>query len=224
MKTPRDAPIEELKKVKKVYSFWGRFPFLYSAQDIITFLGRAETIRNLAVERMGLKIRNKVLEVACGSGRDFPYLAEAVGKNGSILGFDYSQEMLDAAKQLCERNGWNNIKLVQGDAAQLDIVENNFDGVISVLGISAIPEWEKALDRCHNVLRPGGKLVVCDARLFTGSLKILNPLIRQIYSKFAAWDPSKNILGKMEEIFGNVEVENFNLGTFFIAVAVKEER
>lgn len=213
-----------LENVKKVYSFWGRFPSLYSAQDIITFLGRAKTIRSRAVKKMGLKRGDKTLEVACGSGRNFPYLIKAVGKEGFILGFDYSQEMLDAAKQLCKRNSWDNIKLVQGDAAKLEIAENNFDGVVSVLGISAIPGWEKALGRCHDVLRFGGKLVVCDARLFTGSLKFLNPLVKLIYSKFAAWDPSKNIPEKMKEIFGNVEVENLNLGTFFIAVAVKKMR
>ena len=214
----------QIEKVKKVYSFWGKFPSLYSAQDVITFFGRAKTIRSRAVKKMGLKRGDKALEVACGSGRNFPYIIEAVGKNGFILGFDYSQEMLDAAKQLSNRNEWSNIKLVQGNAAQLKITEKNFDGVVSVLGISAIPDWEKALDRCHDVLCSGGKLVVCDARLFTGFLKFLNPLVKVIYSKFAAWDPSKNIPEKMKEIFGNVEVENLNLGTFFIAVSVKKER
>ena len=197
----KDLQTDKLKKVKKVYSFWGKFPSLYSAQDVITFFGRAKTIRSRAVKKMGLKRGDKALEVACGSGRNFPYIIEAVGKNGFILGFDYSQEMLDAAKQLSNRNEWSNIKLVQGNAAQLKITEKNFDGVVSVLGISAIPDWEKALERCRYVLRFGGKLVVCDARLFTGFLKFLNPLVKVIYSKFAAWYPSKNIPGKMKEIF-----------------------
>ncbi len=218
----KDSKIKKLEKVSKVYSFWGTFPSLYDTQEVVTFLGRAKTIRNKAVEKLNLKNGDKVLEVACGSGRNFPYLVKAVGKEGKIIGFDYSQDMLNAAKQLCERNGWDNIKLIQGDAAQLKITENNFDGVISVLGISAIPSWEGALNRCYDVLRPGRQLVVCDARLFTGFLKILNPLVSFIYSKFAAWDPSKNIPQKIEEIFGNVKVENFNLGTFFIAVAVKK--
>jgi len=220
----KDSQTDKLKKVKKMYSFWGRFPSLYSAQDIITFLGRAKTIRSLAVKKMELKRGDKALEVACGSGRNFPYIIDAVGKDGFILGFDYSQEMLDAAKELSKQNEWGNIRLIQGDAAQLKIAENNFDGVVSVLGISAIPDWEKALERCHDVLRFEGKLVVCDARLFTGFLKFLNPLIKVIYSKFAAWDPSKNIPEKMKEIFGNVELENLNFGTFFIAVSVKKER
>ena len=220
----KDSQTDKLKKVKKMYSFWGRFPSLYSAQDIITFLGRAKTIRSLAVKKMGLKRGDKTLEVACGSGRNFPYLVDAIGKDGFILGFDYSQEMLDASKQLSKQNEWSNIKLIQGDATQLKITEKNFDGVVSILGISAIPDWEKALERCHDVLRFEGKLVVCDARLFTGFLKFLNPLVKVIYSKFAAWDPSKNIPEKMKEIFGNVELENLNFGTFFIAVSVKKER
>ena len=53
----KDSQTDKLKKVKKMYSFWGRFPSLYSAQDIITFLGRAKTIRSLAVKKMGLKNR-----------------------------------------------------------------------------------------------------------------------------------------------------------------------
>ncbi|MBI2136382.1 class I SAM-dependent methyltransferase [Candidatus Woesearchaeota archaeon] len=220
----RDPKIEKLEKVRKVYSFWGRFPSFYDAQDIITFFGRAKTIRKKAVEKLNLKKGDNVLEVACGSGRNFPYLVEAVAKEGKIIGFDYSQDMLNAAKQLYERNGWDNIKLIQGDASQLKITEKNFDGVVSVLGISAVPDWENALNRCYDVLRPGGRLVVCDARLFTGFLKILNPIVSFIYSKFAAWDPSKNIPQKIEKIFENVRVENFNLGTFFIAVAVKKKR
>lgn len=218
-----DYYLKKLENVKKIYSFWGRLPYLYGAQDFITFLGRAKAIRRRAVEKLGLKRGDKILEVACGSGRNLPYLVEAVGKDGFVLGFDYSQEMLDAAKQLCGKSNWNNVQLMQGDAARLEIDRDNFDGVLSVLGISAIPDWEKAIERCFNVIRPGGKFVVCDARLFSGFLKFLNPLIKTIYSRFAAWEPSKDIPKKMKEIFGNVVVEDYNLGTFFIATSIKKE-
>lgn len=213
---------KKLNKVKKVYSFWGKFPLLYDLQDIITFLGRAKTIRSHAVKKLDLKNRDKVLEVACGSGRNFKYLVQAVGKKGFILGFDYSQEMLNSAEKLCKKNNWNNIKLIQGDAAQLKIKEKNFDGVISILGVSAIPDWEDSLKKCKEVLNHNGKLVVCDAHLFNNYLRFLNPIVKLVYSRFAAWDPSKNIPEKMNKIFGNVEVKSFNLGTFFIATSIKK--
>ena len=212
-----------LKKVRRVYAFWGRFSALYRAQDAITFLGRAKKIRGDAIKRLDLKKGDRVLEVACGLGSNFPYLVDAVGTGGMIVGTDYSQEMLDAAKRLCERHGWNNVKLVRDDAAQLLITEKHFDGIVSVLGMSAVPGWEQAIRRCYDLLRPSGKLVVCDARLFHGMWSLLNPLVRTIYSTFAAWDPSKNIPEKMKEVFGNVEVENRNAGTFYVALSVKNQ-
>lgn len=212
----------KLEEVRKIYSFWGRFPALYSAQDFITFLGRPGHIRRKAVERLGLKRGGRVLEIACGTGRNFPYLVEGIGGKGYLLGFDYTREVLDAAGRLCRQRGWRNVKLVQGDASVLDIQERDFDGVLSVLGVSAIPGWENALRRCKDVLRSGGVLSVCDARPFGGALRFLNPLVKSVYSSYAAWDPSKNIPDKMKEIFGNIEVQDFNMGTFFIATSVKK--
>lgn len=212
----------DLNKVKGVYSFWGKYPILYAAQDFITFLGRAGFIRKKAVESLCLQKGEKVLEVACGTGRNFPYLIEAIGEKGRLLGFDFTQEMLDSAGRLCSQKGWENVELIQGDAAELSIKEKDFDGILSVLGISAIPEWEKALKRCKDVLRHGGVISICDARLFGGMFKVLNPLVKSAYSSLAAWDPSKNIPDKMKDIFGNVVVEEFNLGTFFIATSIKK--
>ena len=130
--------------------------------------------------------------------------------------------MLNAAWKLCKKNSWKNITLMQGDAAKLKVNEKKFDGVISILGISAIPEWEKALVKCKKVLKPGCTLVVCDACLFKCGLKILNPVVKAVYTRLAAWDHSKDIPRKMKEIFGNVEVEEFNFGTIFIAKSVKK--
>jgi len=213
---------KNLNKVKSVYSFWGNFPALYDAQDFITFMGRADFIRKRAVEKLRLQKGDRVLEVACGTGRNFPHLIRAIGKKGYLIGFDYTREMLDSASLLCKQKGWKNVKLVQGDAAELKTKEKDFDGVLSVLGISAIPDWEKALRRCKSILRPGGILSVCDARLFKGTFEFLNPLVKIVYSNLAAWDPSKNIPDKMRGLFGNVDVQEFNFGTFFIATSVKK--
>lgn len=210
-----------LDNVRTTYSFWGRFPSLYAAQDMITFMGRPGSIRRKAVERLELRKGSRVLEVACGTGRNFPHLIGSIGEEGFLIGFDYSQQMLYSAAGLCEKKGWKNVKLLQGDAAELAIAEKDFDGVLCVLGVSAIPGWEKALSRCRDVLRPGGVLSVCDARLFQGALKFLNPAIKRIYSRFAAWDHSRDIPEKMKEIFGNVGVRDFNMGTFFVASSIK---
>jgi ubiquinone/menaquinone biosynthesis C-methylase UbiE len=221
--TGRASSGARLARVRRVYSFWGRFPGLYAAQDLVTFMGRPGRIRAAAVRGLELREGDRVLEVGCGTGRNFGHLLRSIGSEGRLVGFDYSAEMLAAARRLCRRRGWRNVALLQGDAAELDIGESGFDGILAVLAMSAIPEHRRTLERCLEVLRPGGVLSVCDARLFSGRLSFLNPLVESVYKWGAAWDPSKDLPADMREIFGNVEVDDLNLGTFFIATSVKRE-
>jgi SAM-dependent methyltransferase len=214
----------ELARVERVYSHWGRLPGLYAAGDLVTFMGRPRRTRGTAVERLRLREGDRVLEVGCGTGRNFRHLQRAIGPEGRLVGFDYSGEMLAAAGRLCRRRGWRNVDLVQGDAAELDLGEGGFDGVLSVLAMSVIPGHRQALARCRELLRPGGVLSIGDARLFQGRLAFLNPLVRALYTWGAAWDPDRDLPGAIDEVFGNVEVEDLNLGSFFIATAVKGER
>jgi len=216
--------MSSLDQIKRVYSRWGRHPGLYALQDQLTFLGRPGTIRGAAVAALALPPGARVLEVACGTGRNFPHLVHAVGSGGAIVGLDYTQEMLDAAETLCRGRGWHHVRLVQGDAAELDVGEEDFDGVLCVLGISAIPGWREALRRCHAVLRPGGMLSVCDARLFPGRLRALNPLVEALYRRGAAWDPSRDIPSEIERIFGNLRLQAFNRRSFYVASARKTGR
>ncbi len=163
----------------------------------------------------------RVLEVACGTGRNFTYIERRMGPAGHLVGFDYSQEMLQAARDLCRRRGWSNVELVQGDAAALEVGDEPFDAVVSVLGISAVPDYRAALRRCHQVLRPQGTLSICDAQLFPGALRVLNPLVRAIYTRGAAWHPDRDLPGDIRDIFGNVSITTFNRGSFFVATAQK---
>ena len=210
-----------LDTVERVYAGWGRHPALYAAQDWITFLGRPHIIRQRAADAAGIGPGGRVLVVACGTGRTFRHIQRRIGPEGRLVGFDYSKEMLEAAGELCRRRGWSNVELVQGDAALLDVGDEPFDAAISVLGISAIPDHVAALERCREVLRPGGVLSVCDARFFSGALRLLNPLVRAVYVSGAAWAPDRDIPEDMRRVFGDVRVETWNLGTFFVATSRK---
>ncbi len=50
---------------------------------------------------------------------------------------------------------------------------------------------------------------------------MLNPLLREVYGRWAAWDPGRDLVGDLRRLFGDVAVEQLNLGTFFVATAVK---
>ncbi len=135
-----------LENAQGVYSFWGKRPSWYQLACLVTFLGREEELRKKAVEKLKLKPGNTVLDLACGTGLNFSYLQEAVGENGKIVGFDYSKEMLNAARGRVESNCWRNVELIPGDAAELSL-KYQVDGVLSTLGISAIRHHKEALEK-----------------------------------------------------------------------------
>src|SRR5580704_19675785 len=74
-------------------------------------------LRRKAVGKMALGRGDSVLEIGCGTGRNFPYLREAVGPEGRIYGVDISAGMLRKAEQLRDAKDWRNIALSECDAA-----------------------------------------------------------------------------------------------------------
>jgi len=105
-----------------------------------------------------------VLEIGAGTGRNFPYLVDAVGPSGTIIGVDASKGMLAEARKLIERRGWSNVQLLHQDATKLQI-DRDVDRVLFSLSYSALPEPRPALARGWERLRRGGRIVVMDMGL-----------------------------------------------------------
>jgi precorrin-6B methylase 2 len=93
-----------------------------------------------------------VLDVGCGTGRSLGYLHKAVGPTGRVYGIDISAGMLRKAQKSCDANGWDNVELMQCDAAAFT-APMPLDGV---------------LRRAWDQLVPGGRLVIMDAKVPPG--------------------------------------------------------
>ncbi len=211
----------DLSYGKKIYDWYGRHPLAYRIGSWIVFLGRERTLRRKGVELVGLHPGETVLDLACGNGVNFELLQDAVGAGGRIIGFDYSEGMLGFAAGRVERAGWDNVRLVQGDAARLGLPPASIDGAFCSLGLSAMPDHAAAIRSVHRELKPGRRFAALDARLFDGRARFLNPLIRPIFKYSTNWNYTKDIPGAMREVFGSVEVHRFNGGSIFIAVGTK---
>jgi ubiquinone/menaquinone biosynthesis C-methylase UbiE len=124
-------------------------------------------LRKQAVIHLGLRRGDTVLEIGCGTGRNFPYLREAVGTAGKIYGIDISRGMLAKAQEQRRANGWRNIELAECDAGEYTAPEP-LDGVLFSLSFNTMPHHRAILDRAWAQLRPGGHLVIMDAKLPSG--------------------------------------------------------
>jgi demethylmenaquinone methyltransferase/2-methoxy-6-polyprenyl-1,4-benzoquinol methylase len=175
--------------------------------------------RRRAVAALGLKPGDTVLEMGAGTGRNFPYLVEAVGPSGTVIGVDASPGMLAEARKLIERNGWSNVDLLQQDATQLE-VDRDVDGVLFSLSYSAMPEPQPALARAWERLRPSSRVVVMDMGLTRGGpYRLLDPIARLLV-KYAPGDAYSEPWSDLAN-YGPVETTRFLLGFFYVSSVTK---
>src|SRR5262249_39816905 len=117
--------------------------------------------RKQAVKAMNLEQGSLVVDMGCGTGLNFALLHEAVGSQGKIIGVDLTDAMLDQARRRAAANGWNNIELIQSDAAQY-VFPTPVDGIISTFALTFIPDCAKVVQNGGKVLAPGRRWVVLD--------------------------------------------------------------
>ncbi len=109
---------------------------------------------NLA-EAVDMSPRDRVLDVACGSGN----AAIAAGRRtwGDVTGLDFVPSLLESGRKRAAAEGME-IEFVEGDAQQLPFEDGSFDTVLSVFGAMFAPDQEKAAAELLRVCRPGGKI------------------------------------------------------------------
>lgn len=178
-------------------------------------------IRARAVAAMDLASGGSALEVGCGSGRNLKHLVEAVGPTGRVYGADISEGMLAQAKKLCDRNGWQGVTLLQGDAVALTLPEK-VDGALFSLSYATMIQRREILRRAWEQLRPGGQLVIMDARIPKNSIgEWYRPLALWTLDRTVLGNPDVDILADLRELAGRIDVQEMFLGTYFIGRATK---
>ena len=177
--------------------------------------------RAKAVERLDLKAGGRVLEIGCGTGRNLPFLHRAVGPTGRIYGVDLSEGMLARARQQCERNHWDNVELIQRDAADY-VAPEPLDGVMFGLSYNTIPHHLAVLRHAWNQLRPGGSLVIMDAKLPAG-------VGGELILPFSLWLMRRTMLGnplirpweELARLTDQCDMREFMFGSWYICRAIK---
>ena len=117
--------------------------------------------RDTLIAGLGAQPGMRVLEVACGTGRNLAKIGKA-WPGVRLFGLDISAEMLKSARAAVGAEA----RLGEGDACSFDagalLGEPQFDRIVLSYSLSMIPDWEGALDHAASLLADGGTLHVVD--------------------------------------------------------------
>jgi SAM-dependent methyltransferase len=114
----------------------------------------------------GLVAGERVLDVGCGAGLDALVAAAAVGRDGVVVGVDITPEMIERAHEAAAMAPWAPVTFLVADAAErLPFEDGSFDVVQSNGCLNLSPRKRELLSEVNRVLRPGGRLALCDAVL-----------------------------------------------------------
>ena len=96
-----------------------------------------------------------VADVGCGYGATARQLI--LDRGAAVVGFTLSQAQ--AAYATAQQPP---VDVRVADWADNDVPDGACDAVVAIESISHMPDKSRAFAQCARVLRPGGRLVVCD--------------------------------------------------------------
>jgi demethylmenaquinone methyltransferase / 2-methoxy-6-polyprenyl-1,4-benzoquinol methylase len=148
------------------------------ANDVLS-LGIHRLWRKTAIKLSGLKSGENVLDLCTGTG-DFAICSNKTTEGKcSIVGVDFSPQMLRLARQKSAR--FPNITFLQGDAMQPPVNDNDFDLVTIGFGIRNVSDPRACLKTILNKLKKGGRVVILEF----GENKV--PLFSEFYKFYSKY-------------------------------------
>ena len=193
----------------------------------------------LATPRPG----ERALDLCCGTGDVARALAAEtakVGRAGSIVGLDFTEEMLEIARRIIATS--SAVTYLRGDALSLPFPDGDFDLVTCAYGFRNLADLDRGLRESHRVLRPGGRLVSLEfgrpdrpilRAAYLAYLKLALPLYGllfvgdsqaygYIFASVTRFPGQRDLAARMREAgFEPVEVHHLMGGVMGICVARK---
>jgi demethylmenaquinone methyltransferase/2-methoxy-6-polyprenyl-1,4-benzoquinol methylase len=136
----------------------GRYDLLNSVMTA----GLHHAWRVRAADRAEVGPGDSVLDVCCGTGDLAFELAGRVSPAGTVVGCDFSEPMLDLARDKAADRGAESVRFEWADALQLPYDAGRFDAVTVGFGVRNFADRDQGLREMTRVLRPGGRLVVLE--------------------------------------------------------------
>lgn len=112
----------------------------------------------IALDELGPRAGERILDVGCGCGQSTIDIAGRVGPAGAVTGIDISSVMLAHAGERARTAGVSNIEFVNADAAAHDLEPGAYDAVYSRFGVMFFADTEAAFTNLLGSLKAGGRI------------------------------------------------------------------
>lgn len=119
----------------------------------------------LPTEYAGILPGNCVLDLGSGAGNDCFVARALVGEDGYVAGIDFTEAMVDKARENARKLGFTNVDFIQGDIENIPVKWGVVDVVISNCVLNLVPDKHKAFSEIYRVLKQGGHFCISDVVL-----------------------------------------------------------
>ena len=181
---------------------------------------RSQRLRT--VQALSLRPGATVIDIACGTGLNFPIIEKIIGPGGQIVGVDLTDAMLARARDRVKAHGWSNVSLVQSDAAEYAF-PSRVDAIMSTYAMSQVPECAQVIANGAAALSAGGRWAVLDLKLpdsTPGWLIRLGTGVVRPHASIDEWitrRPWDAIRAAMEHELTDLSWTELTFGTAFLA-------
>lgn len=145
-----------------------------------------ETMARWGVSHFNIDETDKILDIGCGGGKNLERFAKQIGKDGCVVGIDYSEVSVEKSTDLNKQAiDDGKVKVLQGSVSEMPFEDESFDIVTGFETIYFWPDFINDLKEVNRVLKKDGLVFFCNEAVYReGKMDKYEDLIELLDRKF----------------------------------------